>query len=314
MHTGKKLKMRSRTQSRAFDEQSGFSVIQLLVAFVLISIVSAFALLQISSTRASLSLQNSVRQLATYLERARMDAIRRHATTSDMLSSVVFTSNNTYNVKMDFDGTGTPSTRTFTFESSVPGIPPGSPLPTVSFNWRGRISSCTITFAIFNSRGEQSWVDVSDAGDVTVNSNVDVLPTASYATVSTSSDISSTTVVSGGTVHDNSLDCVGGGVGVAGPPLTGTGPGGCTLSVDPSSTSIKKNGGTTANITVSTNTSSTVTVSAPINLQVSPTTAGISAGSSGTFSVSSLNNTRGTFAVNFTSTCTTDTVLVKVTN
>src|SRR5438067_3029046 len=234
MRPREKPKMRLRTRSRTF-EQSGFSVIQLLLTVVLISIVSAFALLQISSTKASLSLQNSVRQLATYIERARMDAIRRHATTTDMLSSVVFTSNNTYNVKMDFAGTGTTSTRTFTFDSSVPGIPPGSPLPTVTFNWRGRISSCTITFAIFNSRGEQSWVDVSDAGDVTVNSNVDVLPTATYATVSSSSDISSTTVVSGSGVHDNSLDCVGGGVAVAGPPLTGTGPGGCTLSVNPSS-------------------------------------------------------------------------------
>ena len=304
--------MRLRTRSRTF-EQSGFSVIQLLLTVVLISIVSAFALLQVSSTRARLSLQNSVRQLATYIERARMDAIRRHATTSDMFSSVIFTSNNTYNVKMDFAGTGTPTTRTFTFDSSVPGISPGSPLPTVTFNWRGRISSCTITFAIFNSGGLQSWVDVSDAGDVTVDSNVDVLP-ATYVPVSTSSDISSTTVVGGSGVHDNSLDCVGGGVAVAGPPLTGTGPGGCTLSVNPSSTSIKKNGGTTATITISTNIATTITVSAPINLQVSPTTRGMSAGGSGTFSVSSLNSTRGTFAVNFTSTCTTDTVLIKVTN
>ena len=231
--------MRLRTRSRTF-EQSGFSVIQLLLTVVLISIVSAFALLQISSTKASLSLQNSVRQLATYIERARMDAIRRHATTTDMLSSVVFTSNNTYNVKMDFAGTGTPSTRTFTFDSSVPGIPPGSPLPTVTFNWRGRISSCTITFAIFNRGGLQSWVDVSDAGDVTVDSNVDVL-SETYVPISTSSDISSTTVVAGSAVHDNSLDCSTGPVGSEepGPPLTGTGPGGCTLSVDPSSPSVQ---------------------------------------------------------------------------
>src|SRR2546430_2896527 len=158
MRPREKPKMRSHTRSRTF-EQSGFSVIQLLVAIVLISIVSAFALLQISSTKASLSLQNSVRQLATYIERARMDAIRRHATTSDMFSSVAFTSNSTYNVKMDFDGTGSPYTRTFTFDSNVPGIPPGSPLPTVSFNWRGRISSCTATFAIFNSTCEQSSID-----------------------------------------------------------------------------------------------------------------------------------------------------------
>ncbi len=306
--------MKPRSRRRAFDEAGGFSVIQLLVAVVVISVVSAFALLQISSTKASLALQNSVRQLATYLERARLDAIRRHATTADTFSSVVFTSNNTYDVKMDFDGTGTPYIRTFNFEPGVPGIPPGSPLPSVSFNWRGRISSCTVTFAIFNNPGEQSWIDVSDAGDVTIKGNVDVLPTARYTTVSTSSDVSAPTVVSGTTVHDNSLDCTTSETGLAGPPLTGTGPGGCTLTVNPSSLSIRKNGNGSAGITVGANTTSTVTVSAPVNLQVSPTSRSISGGGSANFSVSSLNTTRGTFAVNFTSSCTTSTVLVKVTN
>lgn len=306
--------MKSCTCRHAFKGQSGFSVIQILIAIVLVSVVSGFAILQISSARTSLSLQNSVRQLAGYLEKARLDSIRRHATTSDMMSSVIFTANNTYSVKMDFDGTGSPYTRSFNFDSTVFGIPAGSPLPTVTFNWRGRTSTCTTTFAIFSTTGEQSWVDVSDAGDVTIKGNVDVLPTASYTTVSTSSDVSTPTIVSGSTVHDNSVDCAGGDVGVAGPPITGSGTGGCTLTVNPSSTSIKKNGGTSANITVSPNTTSTVTVSGPINLQVTPTSRSIAGGSNGTFTVTSLNNTRGTFAVNFTSTCTTDTVLVKVTN
>src|SRR5438132_11196062 len=122
MRPREKPKMRLRARSRTF-EQSVFSVIQLLLTVVLISIVSAFALLQVSSTRARLSLQNSVRQLATYTERARMDAIRRHATTTDMFSSVIFTSNNTYNVKMDFAATGTSTTHTFNFESRLHGTP-----------------------------------------------------------------------------------------------------------------------------------------------------------------------------------------------
>jgi hypothetical protein len=56
----------------------------------------------------------------------------------------------------------------------------GFPLPSISFNWRGRTSSCTTTFAIFTDDG-QSWVDVSDAGEVTIDSDVDVLPTVTYA-------------------------------------------------------------------------------------------------------------------------------------
>jgi hypothetical protein len=41
--------------------------------------LSTFAVLNIHSTRASIRLQNSVRQLAGYLEKARLDAIRRTA-------------------------------------------------------------------------------------------------------------------------------------------------------------------------------------------------------------------------------------------
>jgi len=60
------------------------------------------------------------------------------------------------------------------------------------FNWRGRTSACTQTFALQNSRGEQSWVDVSDAGDVTVDSTVDITTTtASYASVNANSGVQS---------------------------------------------------------------------------------------------------------------------------
>src|SRR5215468_10311491 len=121
-------------------------------------------------------------------------------------------------------------------------IPRATPLPSLTFNWRGRTSACTLTFAVQNSRGEQSWLDVSDAGDVTVNSNVDVLPNANYSTVNANSDVASTAVVSGSAVHDNSVDCVDGGDSPPGPPITGGGPG-CADVADPSSVSIKKAGG-----------------------------------------------------------------------
>ena len=287
-------------------DASGSTLLQVVITVAVISIISAFAILSFTSARASLRLQNSVRQLAGYLEKARLDAIRRHDN-----SSVVFTNANTYSVTMDFDGTGTISTRTFPFENGVTII--STPLPNVTFNWRGRISACTLTFAVQNSRGEQSWVDVSDAGDVTVNSNVDVLPNANYATVNANSDVASTAVVSGNAVHDNSADCVGSGSGAAGPPISGGGAG-CTDTANPSSISIKKNGGGTAQVTVTATNTGTVTVSAPINLKVTPTTQTVTGGGAVNFSIASLNNTRGTFAVNFNSPCTTLTVLVTVTN
>ena len=296
---------RMRSNRLGFQDAAGFTILQIAIVVAIIAIFTSFALLTLSSTRASLHLQNSVRQLSSYLEKARLDAVRRHAS-----STVAFTSPSTYDITMDFSGSGAVTTRTYTFENNVGII--STPLPTLSFNWRGRTSACTVTFAIQNSRGEQSWVDVSDAGDVTVNSNVDVLPSASFATVNNNSDVQSTSVVTGSALHNNTVDCTGSS-GAPGPPISGGGPG-CLDSASPSSISIKKNGGGTAQIGVTATNTGTVSVLAPINLKVTPTNQTVAAGGTVNFSITSLNNTRGTFAVNFNTPCTTLTVLLTVTN
>lgn len=305
--------MKIKNEMLSADER-GFTILQSLIAIAVMAVICGFSILSLSSAKASLRLQNSVRQLSAYLEKARLDSIRRHATSStgtNRMSSVVFTDANNYDVTMDFAGSGTVSTRTIPFEQGVAII--STPLPNVNFDWRGRTQTCTLTFAVQNSGGEQSWVDVSDAGDVTVNSNVDVMPSASYASIAGTADVESTTVVNGTTVRNNTVDCAGGGSGTAGPPISGTGIG-CTDTANPSSISVRKNGGSTANITVSATNTGTIVVAAPINLQVTPATATVTGGSSVNFSIRSLNNTRGTFAVNFNSPCTTLTVLLTVTN
>ena len=293
--------------------QRGFTLLQLLITLAVVIIVSAFALIRLSQAREEIRLQNSVRQLAAHMEKARLDAIRRHGT-----ASVRFTTSSTYTVSMDFDGTGTVGTRSFSFEDGV-FIPFSVTLPSVTFNWRGRTSSCTLTFTIQNSTGKQSWVAVSDAGDLTVDSDVDVLPTVSYANVNSSSGIYSGTIVSGSGVHNNTVDCTddsSGSSGTPAPPITGNGSSGCSMTASTSSLSIKKNGGSTGNVTLSVTGSGTFTItpSGPINLSISPTSKTIAGGASTSFSIKSINNSRGTFAVNFSSSCTTVTVAVKVTN
>ncbi|HYJ45596.1 MAG TPA: GspH/FimT family pseudopilin [Pyrinomonadaceae bacterium] len=290
--------------------ERGFSLLQLIITIAIAGIVSVFALVGLARSRENIRLQSSVRQLASYMEKARLDAIRRHSPTS-----VVFNSTTSYTVTMDFDGTGTVGARSFSLESGVAIIT--NSLPSIGFDWRGRTSACTITFAMQNSRGEQTWVDVSDAGDVTVNSDVDVLPTVSFTNVNSTADIATGTVVSGTTPHNNTVDCADdAGVGVTPPPITGTGASGCTMTGTPSALTINKGGGSTGTVTLSTTGSSTYTItpSGPNNLSVSPTSKTIAGGGSTGFSIRSLNNTRGTFAVNFSSSCTTVTVAVKVTN
>ena len=298
---------KDRNSSAKVRDARGFSLLQMVIVLAVASIIGTFAILNIHSTREQLRLQNSVRQLAGYLEKARLDAIRRHGN-----SSVVFTNGTSYDVQMDFAGTGsTTSTQTFPFESGVAIV--STPLPSLNFNWRGRTSACTQTFTVQNSRGEQSWVDVSDAGDVTVDSTVNIATTtASYATVNSNSGVQSSTIVTGSNVHNNSLDCAGVSAD-DGDPISGGGPG-CTDTAAPSSLSVRKNGGGSATITVTVTNTGTITILKPINLNVTPATQVVTAGSTTSFTVTSLNSARGTFAVNFATPCTTLTVLVTVTN
>ena len=298
--------MHTKIQMSSPDER-GFSVIQLLIAFALMTVISSFAIIGLTRAKANLRLQNSIRQLASYLEKARLDAIKRHGT-----SSVVFSDASTYVVTMDF-GSGI-STRTIPFESGVSIVSAG--LPNVNFNWRGRTQSCTAKFTAQNSGGEESWVFVSDAGDVTVNSDVDNVPnTTSYASVNGTSDVSSTAVVTGSVVHNNAADCpVDPSTAPAGPPISGTGPGGCTDTANPSSIPVKKNGGSTVQITVTPSTTGTLTVQAPTNLQVTPASTPVTGGNPVQFTIQSLNRAVSTFPVNFNTPCTTLTVLITVTH
>jgi Tfp pilus assembly protein FimT len=302
-------------RTKALNSELGFTLLQVLITVAVIAIVSGFALVGWARARDSIRLQNSVSTLTGYLEKARIDAVRRHDSSGTV--GVAFTSPTTYNVTLDFGGAGTASTRSFSLESGVQVI--DLTLPSVIFNWRGRTSSCTITFALQNGGGDQSWVDVSDAGDTTINADVDVLPSVTYANTN-SSNVSSSTVVSGSGVHNNTADCPNSSGGSAGPPITGSGTGACTgktITANPSSFSIRKNGGSSGTVAVTLSGmsgSNTVTSSTVTNLQVSPASQSISGGSTANFSITSRNNTRGTFGVTFTSVCSSVTVAVKVTN
>ena len=143
----------------------GFTTMQMIVTIAIIAIVSVFGVLGITNARAEFRLQNSARLFATYVEKARVDAIRRHAPSGQESSIETFgpgTSN--YAVTMDF-GTGALETRTFQLET---GLTFSTAARRVSFDWRGRIDEAWV-FQIFSSYLQRGMpVDVSGSGDITV--------------------------------------------------------------------------------------------------------------------------------------------------
>lgn len=287
--------------------ERGFTILQLVVTVAIIAIVSAFAIIRTRQGGDDLRRQNSARLLASYFEKARLDAIRRHSTSSVQLNADA----TTYSVTMDFDGTGsTTTTRTFPLES---GVRFATVVPaTVTFDWRGRTIGCPQTFTLEN--GRQSWIDVGKSGDVTVDSDIssDDLPTLTYAGVSPTPDIATNTVVSGGTVRDNSSDCSTVASGGTAPPIS-SGPPACQIGANTSSITIRKNGGT-GSVTITLSSVATVTASGPSNLQITPVSQTASSGGV-SYTIKSMNASRGTFSVTFTSACGSSlSVVVKVTN
>jgi Tfp pilus assembly protein FimT len=289
------------------DRERGAGIVELAVVLAIVGVVSAVVLFQVGSARSALRVQNSVRQLASFMEKARIDAVRRHGT-----STVSFSDTRTYSVTMDFNNSGSATTRTFTFQDGVNLA--SSELPNVTFNWRGRTltsgTSCVTTFAVSDTMDHGLSVDVSGSGDVTVENQQPTLPNVTYNnTVNSADSINTREVVTGASTSDNTpcMDLSGGGVGAdSGPPS-------CSLHVNSSSISIRKNGGGTGSVLLSMNNPSLVVATFPSNLTVSPASQTVSSGQ--TFSIVSKNTLRGPYNVTFTSQCgSTITVKVNVTN
>jgi type II secretory pathway pseudopilin PulG len=170
-----------KRNARKATKQQGFTIMQMVVTIAIIAIVSTFGVLGITKARATFRLQNSARQFAVYLEKARADAVRRHAAPgSESWVEMFGPGTNTYNVRMDF-GDGTLQIRTFQLESGVTFL---TNAQRTTFNWRGRIPARTV-YQIVNGT-DAVPVDVSGSGDITVGDQHfadDKIPAVAIASV-----------------------------------------------------------------------------------------------------------------------------------
>lgn len=164
------------TRKQKTTAQSGFSMMQLLITLAVVSIVSGLAVFGIASARQRIRLTNSSRLLASYVEKARVDSVRRHPTDPELMAGIEVLNKTQYRVKMDFDGNGTVETKDITLDDGV--VFATDPIA-LAFDWRGRLvdlPTTDIKISIAMQWGDderdQRIVDVTRSGDVTIDSDV----------------------------------------------------------------------------------------------------------------------------------------------
>lgn len=89
-----------------FKACQGFSVLDLLIVVVLISIVISFILTSTVRFQKDFGRANAARQFVSYLQQARSDSMRRHATGSGLMAQVTILNDRYYCVTSDANGDG----------------------------------------------------------------------------------------------------------------------------------------------------------------------------------------------------------------
>lgn len=169
---------RELSQAHAtWKRDCGFTTVQIIITLAIIGIASTFAVVAIGHSRSAMRLSASERELASYLEAARTDSIRRHASAPasagdpDLRAKVTVSASGgtTYTVTMDFDKDGLlDSPRTISLQS---GVTFSGVANTVAFDWRGRTFG-EISIGLINERGSTSNINITGSGDITLNTDV----------------------------------------------------------------------------------------------------------------------------------------------
>lgn|GEM_PF-1616566 len=297
----KRMRRNLTSARKSLRGERGFSLIQLVITLAIIALVSTFAVFGITRARASMRLAASERELAGYLEQARTDSIRRHATTpassteTDLRATIMVPANGgtTYTVKMDFDKDGVlDAPRTITLQD---GVTFTSLAATITFDWRGRTAGET-PIGFKNDRGDTGNINITGSGDITLDA--ETFHDGSIASVtlnnnSVSGDVITDSGVSAGTSNTSSN-------------TTNTSTGTTNTSTGSTNTSTGTNNTSTGTTNTSTGTTNTSTGSTNTSTGTTNTSTGSTNTSTGSTNTSTGSTNTSTGSTN-TSTGTTNT-------
>lgn len=184
---------------RRLHRADGFSAPELLIVVAIVVIVSSFAVMTFRTSNKNLQLAGVTRTFSGYLEKARLDSIRRHGGATININSAT-----SYTVNMDFDGTGSATARTinlptgasisYTLPPAATTLNPSSNPVTVTYDWRGRAGTTVLlTFTDSTSGVGTKNLVIGTAGDISAETTVTgpVTTPTPQTSVSTSSGIKS---------------------------------------------------------------------------------------------------------------------------
>jgi Tfp pilus assembly protein FimT len=195
--------MNSPSRRPKLSSDAGISALELIIVFALIAIVSTFALINFQRSNRNFNLAGATRTFSSYLEKARVDSVRRHGNGGN--ASVVLNSATSYTVNIDFSGMGATTARTinlpagttiaYTLPPATASINPETVPVTIAYDWRGRTTSTvSVTMTDAMVTGTSSSVVAGFAGDVSTDTTVTgpvTNPTPQNTTVSVTTGIKS---------------------------------------------------------------------------------------------------------------------------
>ena len=176
--------MRERNNNRLRRER-GVSIIELLIVVAMIGVVTAFAVMQIAGAQRAMRLTNSAREFMAWLEKARLDSVRRHPMSLGEMARVEITAANSYTIYIDQNGDGALDPgRTVTIPASQGMTFAGINVPLrIYFNWRGRPEDnagnrLSLSFSLQSTTGGVAPVPINltSAGDASLYDTINAAP------------------------------------------------------------------------------------------------------------------------------------------